>query len=138
MPTVREIDAGLRSRNEKKRWAAAIDAGDLLYTRPRAVWKLILEHGSSRSEDRRTAVATCMLEHLLEEYFAEYFPLLEKEIRAGNRLLGDTFTRCWKFGQSKSRLNSNRWDRLKTVSKRVRGKASAHAGPRAIGSSRAA
>ena len=53
MPTFREIDAALRSRNEKKRWAAAIDAGDLLYTRPRTVWKLILEHGSSRSDVRR-------------------------------------------------------------------------------------
>jgi hypothetical protein len=112
MVNVFEIEAGLRSASEKERWAAAGAAGDLVTSRPRVVWSLVVAHGASPIEDVRAAVATCMLEHLLEEHFDEYFPPLEHEIRSGNFLLGDTLRRCWKMGQSELPENSARWDEL--------------------------
>jgi len=80
---VLEIDAGLRSDVESERWSAAEAGGRLLASRSRAVWNLVVTHGVSANEDVRAAVATCMLEHLLEERFDEFFPLLEAEIRSG-------------------------------------------------------
>lgn len=112
MVNVFEIDAGLRSMVEKERWTAAEAAGDLLASRPQAVWNLIVTHGISPIEDVRDAVATCMLEHLLEEHFDEYFPLLEHEIRSGKLLLGDTLRRCWKLGVAELEENSDRWEGL--------------------------
>jgi hypothetical protein len=105
-----EIEEGLRSADEKRRWAAAAAAGELVSSHPVAVWSLVVAHGSSSVEDVRAAVATCMLEHLLEEHFDEYFPLLKKEIRAGNLLLGDTLRRSWKFGQAEEPERSARWE----------------------------
>jgi hypothetical protein len=111
-----DIDAALRSTVEKERWAAAEAAGQLVSDRPRAVWNLVVAHGASEIEDVRSAVATCMLEHLLEEHFEEYFPLLEREIRAGNIMLGDTLRRCWKLGQAELGANADRWDKLVSFS----------------------
>lgn len=107
-----EIDAGLRSQDEKERWSAAEAAGDLIARRPRAVWNLVVVHGTSANEDVRAAVATCMLEHLLEERFDEYFPLLESEVLSGKLLLGDTLRRCWKLGLAELPDNSARWDQV--------------------------
>lgn len=117
MVNVFDIEAGLRSDSEKVRWAAAEAAGALVTSRPRAVWNLVLAHGASPIEDVRAAVATCMLEHLLEEHFNEYFSPLEQEVRSGNLLLGDTLRRCWKMGQAELPENSARWDELVTFSR---------------------
>lgn len=117
MPSVLEIEEGLRSADERRRWAAAEAAGELVSTRPRFVWSLVVAHGSSAEEDVRAAVATCMLEHLLEEHFDEYFPLLENEIRAGNLLLGDTLRRSWKLGQAEDPERSAQWDKIVSFAK---------------------
>lgn len=115
---IMEIDAGLRSDDEKERWSAAEAAGELVESRPRAVWNLVVAHGVSSCEDVRAAVATCMLEHLLEERFDEYFPLLESEIQSGKLLLGDTLRRCWKLGLSERPDNAARWDNVVSYAKR--------------------
>src|SRR5882724_11959274 len=98
MPQIDKIEEGLQSSDESQRWTAASAAGDLIPTKPRSVWNLILKYGSYSNEDVRSAVASCMLEHLLESNFEEYFPLLKTQIIEGNILLTDTFRRCWKFG----------------------------------------
>ena len=58
------------------------------------------------------AVATCLLEHLLEFQFDLYFPRLEREVRSGNRLLADTFMTCWKFDLAEVPRIVKRWERL--------------------------
>jgi hypothetical protein len=110
--SISEIDTGLRSLDERTRWSAAIAAGELVESRPQDVWDLILQHGTSENEDVRTAVATCMLEHLLEHKFNQYFPLVESEIRAGNALLGKTLLLSWKMGAAKQPANAAQWDSL--------------------------
>lgn len=112
MKTIGEIDAGLSSTDEKARWDAAEAAGELIELRPWDVWRLVLRHGGSENEDTRTAVATCILEHLLEDHFHTFFPLLEAQIRAGNKLLGETLGLCWKFGVAEEPQNAERWDSL--------------------------
>lgn len=116
---VLEIDAGLRSDVESERWSAAEAAGELLASHPGEVWNLVVAHGVSGNEDVRAAVATCMLEHLLEERFDEYFPLLESEIRSGKVLLGDTLRRCWKLGLSELPHNAARWDALVSFARKT-------------------
>ena len=112
MMTISEIDVGLDSGVESMRWAAAAAAGELVASRPWDVWRLVLRHGASEDEDTRAAVATCMLEHLLESHFDTFFPLIENHIRSGGILLGDTLRRCWKLGIAERPENAKRWDRL--------------------------
>lgn len=107
-----EIRSGLSSADEAMRWAAAEAAGEIVLEWPQDAWDIVLQFGSSEDADVRAAIATCVLEHLLEHYFQEYFPQLGERISAGDILLFDTFRTCWKFGQSKLSLNSNRWDAL--------------------------
>lgn len=105
-----DIDAELR--NSELRWEAASHLADYIEDASSDVWKLVLEHGSSEDEDMRSAIATCVLEHLLEMSFDRYFSLLELEIGKGNRNLMKTLKLCWKFGESERSSNSDRWDEL--------------------------
>jgi hypothetical protein len=109
---VSQISRGLSSKLETEYWSAAVAAGELVQREPKQVWQLIMQYGVSSNEDVRAAVATCMLEHLLEHHFDEYFPLLETEILGGNRALGETFRICWKFGEAETPGNSERWNKL--------------------------
>lgn len=115
MDEILDIKNGLSSQDEKSRWDAAIAAGELISVRPQDVWSIVKKFGSIDIPDLRTAVATCVLEHLLEHHFNEFFPLLEEEIKNGNYLLGQTFLECWKFGLSELPQNSIRWDNLRNV-----------------------
>lgn len=114
MSEILDIENGLSSQDEKARWDAAVAAGELISVRPRDVWQIVKKFGSSDNSDLRTAVATCILEHLFEHHFDDFFPLLEKEIESGNHLLGETFSQCWKFGQSELPQNSILWDELQS------------------------
>jgi hypothetical protein len=81
------------------RWQALIVAGEFIPSEPEAVWQLVRRYGSSDDRDMRAAVATILLEHLLERRRARYRRLVEAEIRKGNRQLEDTFARCWTFAR---------------------------------------
>ncbi len=82
------------------RWQSLIVIGEYVQSNPQDVWRIILKHGESDDEDMRMGVATCLLEHLLEYYFSEFFPRVMKEaIRSP--LFADTLSRCGAFGQAK-------------------------------------
>jgi hypothetical protein len=81
------------------RWGAIIAVGEFIESEPDAVWGFVRRWGGHPQEDLRDAVATCLLEHLLEHHFAAYFPLVEQHALA-DPLFGDTFQRCWQFGQA--------------------------------------
>src|SRR5688572_21562450 len=82
------------------RWQAMMIFGGMVKTNPEAVWEVVCEHGTSADDDIRDAVATVLLEHLLEHHFDAYFPKLKQCIEAGESLLADTLSRCWLFGQA--------------------------------------
>jgi|SRR5580704_8545964 hypothetical protein len=101
------------------RWQAIIAVGHFIQQEPDAIWSFILRWGISADEDLRDAVATCLLEHLLEYHFTRLFPQLEVAVRS-NPMLADTFSRCWKFGQAKEEDNAKRFDGLQTECRKGR------------------
>jgi len=94
------------------RWQAIIKVGEFVETHPDRVWEFSLRWGASRCADLRSAIATLLLEHLLEHHFEMIFPRVLKASRR-NRLFADTFCLCSKFGQSELPGNSKRIDGLK-------------------------
>ena len=75
------------------------------------MWAFIRRWGGHPQEDLRDAVATCLLEHLLELHFAAYFPLVE-QLALADSLFGETFRRCWQFGQALEPGNAERYTAL--------------------------
>ena len=98
------------------RWQAIVAIEDFIQEEPDAIWSFILRWGSNADEDLRTAVATCLLEHLLQHHFSRFFPRVEEAVRS-NPLLADTFLKCWKFGQAKEERDAKRFDSLRAECK---------------------
>lgn len=61
--------------------------------------------------DVRSAIATCLLEHLLERHFEHVFPAVEKAV-GREELLRDTLGRCFKLGRALDTPNARRMDDL--------------------------
>ena len=112
MLDLEKIDADLGSSDEDTRWQAAIALGEYCEDAPKVIWPLTVKWGSCENEDVRTAIATCVLEHILEYHFAVYFPKAALIIRGGNKLFADTLSGCWKFGQAKLPQNAKRLERF--------------------------
>jgi len=102
------------------RWRAIIAVEEYIATEPEAVWDFIRIWGDHPQEDLRLAVATCLLEHLLEYHFTAFFPKVE-QLSASSLFFADTFLTCWRFGQSREPENLARFERLiKRLEKRQR------------------
>ncbi|HEX7858730.1 MAG TPA: hypothetical protein VF773_00225 [Verrucomicrobiae bacterium] len=106
-----KIDRELASRNERTRWQAAIALGEFAKSRPEKIWPLVLKHGSRRHADARMAIATCVLEHILEHHFDTFFPRVA-QAALSSRWFGDTFNSCWLMGEAKLPNNAKRWRKL--------------------------
>ena len=113
--SVQWIRHALRTGDEAVRWEAADQAGILITTRPEVAWALVVEFGRSKNADVRAAIATCVLEHLLEHEFDEYFTRLEAELATEDPELEDTFTLCWKFGVAEYGDRMRRWQKLRRM-----------------------
>ena len=94
------------------RWQAIIEVSEFIPSDPDAVWAFTAKWGVHDDEDLRTAIATCLLEHLLEHHFDLIFPRVEK-LAMDNARFSQTFGSCWKFDQSEIPANSKRFDKLK-------------------------
>jgi len=101
------------------RWQAIIAVGEFVRTEPEAVWSFVERWGKHPSDDLRTAIATCLLEHLLEYHFRLLFPRVEREVRKSTRF-ADTFSRCWKFGEAENPRNAARFARLRNQARKRR------------------
>lgn len=106
-----KIDRGLASLREDTRWQAAIALGRIAESDPESVWTLVVSHGSRRQSDVRMAIATCVLEHLLEHHFDQFFPRVSA-VAQSSRLFRDTFNSCYAMGQATLPRNARRWRRL--------------------------
>jgi hypothetical protein len=96
-----------------ERWQRIIEVGTYIRDEPEPVWEFVARWGAHEQEDLRTAIATCLLEHLLEHHFALLFPRVEQLADIEPRF-ADTFTQCWKLGESLSPENAARFDALRT------------------------
>jgi hypothetical protein len=97
---------------EDPRWQAVIEVGNFVSEEPEAVWPFVLRWGSHGDEDLRAAIATCLLEHLLEYHFDLIFPRVEAAARS-NGCFAKTTAQCWKFGKVKEPERAERFDRLR-------------------------
>jgi hypothetical protein len=98
---------------EDPRWQAIIAISEYAQSQPEAIWPFVLKWGSHADEDLRAAIATCLLEDLLEFHFDILFPRVDAAARA-NALFGETVAMCWKFGQAKESGRSEQLDRLQS------------------------
>ena len=93
------------------RWQAIIELSYFVEQEAEAVWPFVLKWGSHPDEDVRSAIATCLLEHLLESHFHLLFPRIETAAKC-NTQFADTLSRCWKLGQAKEPVNAKKFDLL--------------------------
>lgn len=93
------------------RWKAIIQIGEYIETNPQDVWLFIRKWATHHDEDLRMAIATCLLEHLLEYHFDEYFPKVRDACHQSKRF-ASTFVLCSKFGQANQPENSKAFDEL--------------------------
>jgi len=117
---IRQADALLpgepADERQDPRWQAIIAVGAFIESEPQPVWEFIRRWGDHAQEDLRVAVATCLLEHLLEHHFATYFPRVEAMALA-KPLFGDMFLRCWQLGRCVEPDNAKRF---RVLSERLR------------------
>jgi hypothetical protein len=102
------------------RWQAIIRVGEFSETQPEAVWNFAHRWGKHAQADLRMAVATCLLEHLLEHHFDLLFPRVRRAALESPRF-ASTFNSCWSFGDSKRPKNAVRVVRLQAQLRRSRG-----------------
>ncbi len=96
------------------RWQALIAVGGWIASDPELVWQVVLRHGATEEEDLRAGVGCVLLEHLLDERFDGYFPRLASLLEEGAPCLADTFTFCWRLGQS-----DEQWREIERLKRRV-------------------
>ena len=99
--------------SKDSRWQAVIEIGNFVAEEPEAIWPFVLKWGSHEDEDLRTAIATCLLEHLLEYHFDLLFPRVETAARS-NTLFADTTAMCWEFGEAEEPIRAARFNRLRS------------------------
>jgi hypothetical protein len=92
---------------EDARWQAIIAIGDFVESDPEPVWAFVERWGKHPDDDLRAAIATCLLEHLLEHHFDSVLPRVERLARSDRRF-AETLGMCWRFGQSKLGANAFR------------------------------
>lgn len=95
------------------RWQAIIRVGEFIGSHPDEVLEFALRWGKHAQKDLRAAIATCLLEHLLEHHFERVFPRVRTAALTSRRF-ADTFSGCWKFGQTNKSANSRQFDTLLT------------------------
>jgi len=93
------------------RWQAIIEVGEYIQTDPEPIWPFVARWGSSDEEDVRLAIATCLLEHLLEYHFRTVFPRVRALAESDPRF-ADTLRSCAKFGETTDPENAARFDAL--------------------------
>ena len=95
------------------RWQAIIAVAEFLEVEPEAVWQFARRWGSTEDEDLRAAIATCLLEHLLEHHFDRLFPEMEAAART-DEAFARALAMCWSFGQAEQPERAARLARLLT------------------------
>jgi hypothetical protein len=96
---------------EDPRWKAIIAIADFIEDEPEPIWSFVERWGQHADEDLRSAIATCLLEHLLEVHFDLLFPKAEHLARS-NPQFAHTLTMCWPFGEARRPENAMRMDKL--------------------------
>jgi hypothetical protein len=95
------------------RWQAIIAVGEFVESNPDEVWEFAARWGVHPDDDLQAAIATCVLEHLLEHHFDHVFPRAEQLARE-NGNFAETLRQCWRFGQATHPANGARLEKLRS------------------------
>lgn len=98
------------------RWQAIIVVGEFIEAEPEAVWRFAFRWGASSDADLRMAIATCVLEHLLEHHFDRFISRVEEAAVADLRF-AETVSHCWKLGQAEEPNRAARLEALVRTSR---------------------
>ena len=79
------------------RWQAIIRVSEFIPDDPLGVWAFAKKWGRSDDKDLRAAVATCLVEHLLEAHFDAFFPEVAQLARMDHRFAACVEI-CWLGG----------------------------------------
>jgi hypothetical protein len=101
------------------RWQAIIEVGHFAPKEPEAIWPFVLKWGSHEDEDLSAAIATCLLEHLLEYHFDLIFPRVEAAAKS-NVWFAKTTAQCGKFGEAEQPKKAEQFDRLRAEIRKSR------------------
>lgn len=114
-------DLLVRDRRESVRWAVLVLVGlNYAEENPQAAWPFVARWGSAPSRDLRIGVACCVLEHILQQDFARYFPKARKIVEEGNRRFALTLLYCRKDGDSAEPRNAAAFDEYVATLDRAR------------------
>ncbi len=107
------------------RWQAVIEIGDYIENCPDEVWQFAEKWGRHPSKDLRMAIATCLLEHLLEYHFERIFPLVERASLRSRRF-AETFRYCSRFVQTVAPRNKGKLAALEKMIEKQRANKAVH------------
>jgi hypothetical protein len=93
------------------RWQATIAVAEFIEDAPESVWTFAERWGQYPDDDLRAAIATCVLEHLLEHHLDRMFPRVEHLTRS-SLAFAETLTMCWPFGEATRPEKAARLNRL--------------------------
>ena len=94
------------------RWQAIIGVGEFVNTSPMPVWDFVQKWAAYPDSDLQSALATCLLEHLLESHFSFMFPLVEHAAR-NDPAIARLVSQCWALGQAEEPRNAAAFEALK-------------------------
>lgn len=80
---------------------------EFIVEEPEPVLEFALHWAGTDDEDLRSAIACCVIEHLLEHHFELVFPRIEATARA-DRNVASAVQTCWRFGASELPPNAAR------------------------------
>lgn len=97
--------------NREVRWQAIIVIGEYIPVgiRNEEIWNLVIQY-SGVDDDMQQALATVLLEHLLEYDYDCTIKRIATAASDWNTTLRDVLERCWRFGQS-----DTQWRRVEQI-----------------------
>lgn len=93
--------------DEDPRWQAVMAVAEFIVEEPEPVLEFALRWARTDDEDLRSAIACCVIEHLLEHHFELVFPRIETTART-DRNVASAVQMCWRFGRSVFATNAAR------------------------------
>ena len=102
---------GTPRKGSDPRWQAILMLEDFIPSHPEELWEFVLRWGKHMQADLRSAIACCLLEHLLADQFSLIFPRACDAARKSRRFR-DTLGRCNWIGQAARPRYAVELDRL--------------------------
>jgi hypothetical protein len=93
------------------RWQAIIEIESYVQDEPEAVWEFALKWGRYEDEDLQAAIATLLVEDLMQHHFDLIFPRIVTEAKS-NASFARVTKMCWKMAEAKEPSRAKRFDDL--------------------------